>query len=338
MRSMIAWLLILTNWAFGQAASPPTPAAGAGQSRPGAKLRVEVINGSQNDQPVADQVFTVIIETAEKVLAQLEGQTDSQGQALVEAPAGQFATVRVRFHDIAFMSESVALKNETPPPLRVYVYEASPDNSLLQVDTHQLICKAAENGLLITEYLRLTNPSRFAISARQVDSQGSPIVLPIMLPTGYRDFTCSSYFQREALVFTPTGFFDTMAIAPGSYDIVFSYILPLTSDHLEVRKEFTVPTQAVTIYLALTQGQMEGLGAPAGQVTLADGADSSYWMLGAAPAGKAVTFHLRGLSFAATEHRSWYILAGAFAILLGLIVYRIRRGRPAKNLSRQSDE
>ena len=154
-----------------------------------------------------------------------------------------------------------------------------------------------------------------AIRSDERDRNDKPIALKIMLPSGYKNFRSSKYFITDALVFTDEGFYDTMAIAPGEYDIQFSYVLDIDAEAMEISKKFSLPTDDLILFVALPSAEAQGLG-PSNEFTLADGKESQYYSLGSQKRGEELKFQLVGFEMPKTD-RSWIIIAAVFGFVAG---------------------
>ena len=162
-----------------------------------------------------------------------------------------------------------------------------------------------------------------AIKPDRLDSNNKPVVLRIMLPHGYKNFHSSSYFHAGALVFTENGFYDTMSMAPGEYDIQFSYNMDINSETMDFTKEFSLPTDDPIVFIALPLAEAVGLG-PSSDFTMADGMNGKYYPLGLRRQGEQLKFQLTGFKLPKPD-RSWIIIAVVFSHIAMLVIWRLRK-------------
>jgi hypothetical protein len=180
------------------------------------------------------------------------------------------------------------------------------------------------SSLQFTEYLQLNNPSDMAITGAQRDEQNRPIVLRVKLPEGFRDLTESSYLEREALVVTPDGFYDTMAVPPGEHHVTFSYKVGIDRSAVKSVKEITLPTTELMLFWQHGQGKLEGLGEPNDRLANADGMPMEYYRRSALKPGDRIAFQLSGFNAKKSGDYTWIVLGVVFAALVAIALWRLR--------------
>jgi len=294
-------------------------------------LTVEVVNESENGTPVeGDQLFVQIYDHGQ-LIQTLEGKVGADGKVVFEnLPTGDkiAAAPRAKHNDMMFTGNTVALlpiKSEFST--RVPVYDVSTDKSHLSVATHHLMIKAFGDTLNFTEYMQLVNSSTMAVSSGQAESENKEAVIEVKLPKGFKDFESQSYFDEPALVFTDTGFYDTMAVPPGEYQVVFTYSLDITSEKVDIVKGITLPTSKLVIFAQLGAAEIKGLGEARSHATSADGAEVKYFTINDVPAGKEIAFQIAGFSPTGSKTPTWIILAGVFGVVMVLVILRLRPGK-----------
>ena len=145
-----------------------------------------------------------------------------------------------------------------------------------------------------------------------------------MLPVGFKDLTCSRYFQENALVITKDGFYDTMAIPPGQYDADFSYRLKIDSETIDIVKKISLPTSEFMVFSLLDKGQLQGLGNSGGEVNLADGSSAEYFSFPELKAAEQIKFQLTGFNVTKSNSNVVIILTVIFALMALLVIWRLR--------------
>jgi len=321
-----AVIALVLSSLLGMTASAEDTAAGDSQ----AILTVMVTNGTAKGAAVTGNTVAVRIYQHQQLTGALDGEVDANGRAVFEnVPTGEHVVAigGVKHQDMMFNSRPVALKpTESNYSTHVTVYDVSDDNSNLSVGVHHFIIKAQPDYLMITEYMQLKNPSDMAVISKQRDAQGLPVVLKIMLPEGFKNLRCSSYFEEAALEKTEEGFYDTMAIPPGdNHQAIFSYTIDINSATMDIVKKFSLPTAELVLFSQLGQERIKGLGPPDGKMTLADKTSADYFNLSGLNTGDTVTFQVTGFNVPASQRQSWIIMSVVFGLAALVAVLRLLR-------------
>ena len=293
-----------------------------------AVLTVEVTNGTANGTAVTDNPVTVRIYKHEQLLHTLESTVSADGVAVFEnVPTGDHtvAFTRAKHQDMMFNGRPVALRpGEKGFFACVQVFDVSDDKSNLSIGTHHLIIKAHSTFLEVTEYMQLKNSSDMAVSSKVRDSQDRAIVLEIMLPKGFKNLRSSSYFEDDALVVTEKGFYDTMAVPPGEYQVTFSYTLDITSDTMDIVKQISLPTFNFMVFAELGRAKLQGLGQSENQLIRPDGVPMEYYKRSNLASAEKITFQITGFNVNTYDVATWVILAVVFGAIVVLAVSRLR--------------
>ena len=229
---------------------------------------------------------------------------------------------------MAFQSQPVPLGSAAGEfSARVEVFDVSTDASKLSVGVHHIMVAVRSTTLEFTEYLQLNNASDRAIIGAQRDDQNRPVVTEILLPAGFRDLTTSSYLEPEALVITPDGFYDTMAVPPGEHQVTFSYKVDIGRGAVKIVKEITLPTAELMVFWKQGQGKLEGLGEPSDRLVNAEGVPVEYYRRSALKPGESIAFEISGFNVPKSDASTWIILAVVFAGIVLVAILRLRRAR-----------
>ncbi len=201
-------------------------------------LTVQVINGTAGGADVnGDSVIVEIYEHG-KLVNTLNGKAGANGKAVFRpVQTGEHRLARAgAFHqEMRFNGRPVPLRSgDKSVTASVQVFDVSYDNSPLSAVTHHVTIKQKRDALEFSEFIQLRNSSDMAISSEEMDNRNRTIVLRISLPKGFSNFSSSHYLVPEALVFTEDGFFDTMAVPPGSR--VWTTLNPFSLNHLARRR------------------------------------------------------------------------------------------------------
>lgn len=291
-------------------------------------LTVEVVNGTANGTAVKDDLVIVQVYKYEQLLCSLEGKVAADGKTVFESvPTGEHivAVVRTRHHDMMFNSRGVLLSPAKDKLFAsVQVFDVSYDKSKLSIGTHHFFIKARFESLEITEYMQLKNSSDMAVSSKETDNRNRPIVLKIMLPKGFKNLNPSSYLEENALVKTEQGFYDTMAVPPGEYQIAFSYTLDINSTTMDIVKKITLPTSSFMIFAELGQAKLKGLDQAEKQIMSRNEASMEYYKLSDLSPDDKLAFQVTGFNVTASGWQTWVILACVFGVLVTLALLKIR--------------
>jgi hypothetical protein len=291
-------------------------------------LTINVTNSTANGTATVNDEVLVNIFEQRKLIQTLKGSVDSQSKAVFEnVPTGNniIALPRIKHQDMMFNGHSIALKpGQTVFNGHVEVYEVSTDKSKLSVATHHFIIKVEAGYLRIDEYMQLDNSSDMAITSEEKDENDNTKVIEVMLPVGFKDLTFSRYFQKNALVITKDGFYDTMAIPPGQFDADFSYRLEIDSETIDIVKKISLPTSEFMVFSLLDKGQLQGLGNSGGEVNLADGSSTEYFSFPELKAAKQIKFQAVGFTVTKSNSSTSITLIVVFALIAILVIWRLR--------------
>jgi hypothetical protein len=239
------------------------------------------------------------------------------------------AIAHVKHQGIMFTGPVVSLDPaEKKFTANVKVFDVSVDQSKLSVKSHHFIIKTHPEFLEITEFMQLSNSSDMAISSEKRDNLGRTIVIEIMLPKGFQNLKTSSYFEDNALVKTEDGFYDTMAVPPGDYQVTFSYTLDITSSAMDIIKKITLPTSHFMAFIDSGEAQFHGLSEDEKQTMDRNGFPTEYFRRENLAPAEVVAFRIIGLHAGANKWVTWVALAVVFGVL---VILAIVRSRPAKS-------
>lgn len=285
-------------------------------------VNVLVTNSSQNDTGAENCPVQLTLFTNNKQVKQMSSLTDGQGMCTFEElPSGDVYAIAEAMHDnIAFSSKPVKLTHKHEPhEIRVRVYDISFDRDAIKSDTHHIILKSITNKILITEYIQIVNGTQKAISSNIKDMQSKPNVIEINLPKGFQQLKLLNYFNPKATVITDTGFYDTMAVAPGRYNAAYSYILPVDSESYNFSKKLTLAAKEVTIFAQLNGSKITGLGESAGEVVIQDGTEANYYTF-EVPENNELSFQISGLMVSKPADKKPDITAASITTVVAIII------------------
>jgi hypothetical protein len=304
------------------------PTFAAAETPRTARFTATVKSNTANGTPVVGDEVTLLLYRGQEPIGSLPAQAGPDGKAVWEnipTGPGMAAVVRAKHQNMAFKSEPVSLKSAAGEfSVTVEVFDVSTDTSRLSVGTHHIIVAVRGTALRFTEYLQLNNPSDMAITSAERDEHNQPVVIRVKLPEGFRDLTESSYLEREALVVTRDGFYDTMAVPPGEHQVTFSYQLEIDRGTMKVAKEITLPTAELMIFWEHGQGKLEGLGEPSDRLVSGEGVPIEYYRRSALKPGDVIAFRISGFHVKKSDSYTWVILGAVFVAIMAVVLVRLR--------------
>ena len=289
-------------------------------------LTVEITNGTESGQDVSGDEVTVSVYRHEEYLTSVTAPADANGKAFFPDIPGEghlVGMVHVMHQNMRFGGSVISLASGGMVlSTSVTVYDVSVDNSVLLADTHHVIMKPDGENVFVTEYLQLRNPTSYAVSSSEMDSENRPIVLRFDLGKKYKNFESAEYFVFNALGFEPEGFYDTMAMPPGSHEIIFSYTVPGHGKSIAIKKRFSFATKNLVVFSYLGAGAIEGLGESKGQLVSNDGMPADYYNLLDQKAGSEIMFKISGSATSSGNRTIWLTLSITFGVIIAIAVIR----------------
>jgi len=293
-----------------------------------ARLTVEVKNHTANGATVAGDEVVLQVYRGQEQIESLRANAGADGKAVFEkvlTGPSMAAVATAKHQNMAFRSEPVSLNPATGEfSVGVQVFDVSTDTSKLSVGVHHIMVAVRGAALELTEYMQLSNASDKAITSAKRDQQDRPFVIEVKLPQGFRDLTSSGYLEPQALVVTPDGFYDTMAVPPGEHQVTFSYKVGIDRGAVKIVKEITLPTAELMLFWEHGRGRLEGLGEPNNRLANADGVPMEYYRRSALKPGDQIAFQLSGFNAKKSESYTWIVLGVVFAALVTIAFWRLR--------------
>jgi hypothetical protein len=299
-----------------------------------AVLAIHISNGTAGGRVPQGTPVAVHFYHGDHIAKQAQALTDADGNCVIQGiPVGSdiVAVAQAKHSNMAFSSAPLNLQpGQRQYDLSFQIFDVAYDNSQIQAGTHHLIIKKSGPKVQITEYIQLINDSDKAVSSDQKDEHENPKVIQIALPENTENLSFSSYFHPDEIVRTKTGFYDTMAIPPGSYHAVFSYEVPLSTEAIDISKVITLPTQSMMVFVQADSGITSELGEAAGQMALKDGTLANYYTVDVSPAS-VLAFHAEGVSAPPSQHNYWIVLGVVFGVIGVIALIRLVEYQPRKN-------
>jgi len=291
-----------------------------------AVVTVHVTNKTANGTDVTGDTVIVRVFHHNQLLDTIQGKVDDTGKAVFQnVTTGEHfvAVASVMHNEMKFQSRAFALdQGRKTAATFVHVFEHTTETAGLSIETHHFILEVREQQLVVTEYMQIKNDSNMAISSDRKDERDRPVVLEVMLPEGFKNIQYNEYFEKQAVVVTEHGFYDTMAIPPGSHRAVFIYTMDISSDTMNIAKELSLPTSEFMLFTQLATTKLQGMGPAEGQLIAANGKPMQYYKRINLDKAREITFNITGFNVSASGTASWPILAMVVGTILILAIIR----------------
>jgi hypothetical protein len=301
-------------------------------------INMKVTSATAQGASVAGDTAYITLYKDNKEIDTIESSIDESGTAVFKYPVGTehlIALARVRHQDMMFSSKPVHLHaSDEPVQLHVEVYDVSEDNSAITVGPHHMMIKVLENSVRITEFMQIKNSTDMAVTSAKKDARDRAQVITIFLPAGFQEFNATQYFVADALVMNENGFYDTMAIPPGTYNAMFSYTLPITAEEMQITKKISMSTEDFMVFSQMAPGRLQGLGASTGKLTLEDGTPSEYFAATKKSSGDQIVMTITGLKIASSK-LSTIIIAIVFLLIAPFVIVRLKPSKQQKKSAKK---
>jgi len=328
LKDVIRTSLILTLFSVAGAAGEPN-------APPSVTLTVTVVNATAGGTSIAGDRVVVGIYEHMNPRETLEAAADEQGNAVFPDIATGPRTValpRARHGDMMFGGSPVLLSGGGPHvSASVRVHDVSTDRSPLVVGTHHIFVKIHGTRVRVTEDMSLKNPTDRAISSDLYDEQGRPVVVAVELPAGYHGLRTSGYLEEGEVVATDDGFYDTMAMPPGEYQLTFAYDLDINGPAVSIRRPVHHPTANLIVLAELTESlSITGLDEPQTGPLGQDGRPITFHRRSDLKGGDVVEFAVEGFRVGTSYTSQWVALGLVFAALTVMSLVKFARPQPSQ--------
>jgi len=290
-------------------------------------VTVKVVNGTASGTSVVGDKAFITIYHGDQLIETKEADVDSAGNALFsDVPGGGHYSIipRSKHSNMMFAGPSVNLGiAEKNINASVEVYDVGKDNSVISIGTHHLIMKIVDQSLVITEFIQLVNATDKAISSADLDQDSKPKVINIKLPSGFKDLKSAQYFVENAIVVTEDGFYDTMAIPPGSFDAMFTYKIDLVGPVMDIKKDITMQTNDLMVFSQLPDGMLMGIGQSEGKFIMPDGSEANYYPSASFNTGEKLVFQIAGIETDRSAMVMMIIVTVIFVIFVLIIAKKL---------------
>ncbi len=306
----------------------------------------QLLNGSQNNAPVANQSVTLQMAQGNSARDLITITTDAQGRynfsALQSDSSVQYA-VYTLYQGAQYYTDLLDLSKKSAQQVNLTVYNATTSiENIAVVQASILLSKVnPQSGMItISEDFFFENLNKTTYVGSLDASAGKPNALLFQLPTGARFLSLETGFDGYHNIQVDTGFATNAAITPGTSRFSFSFQVPYSGSAYDFSYQAVYPTVELSVLtplnlLTTTQG-LDSQGP-----TNAQSATYQLFQTKTLEAGKSVEAHLQGLPIPTkataaptTTNTNMIWLIALLILLIALTgvatyIYRTRRRRAA---------
>lgn len=250
-RCLSAWFicgLLLLCLLFPHAtASAATVAANTGH------ISGKLLNGSQNNGPVAHQSVTLQMATGNTARDLITLTTDAQGNyafsALQTDASVQYA-IYTLYQGAQYFTDLIDLSKKADQQVNLTVYDATTSAAnIAVVQTSILLDKPnPQSGMLaVSEDFFFENLGRTTYVGQVDAGQGKPDALRFSLPVGARFLSLGTGFDGYTSTQVNTGFVTNAAVLPGTSRFSFSFQVPYSGTGYHFVYQAVYPTVALSL-------------------------------------------------------------------------------------------
>ena len=230
--ALLAAALLLTSTAL--------TAAQASAQQPPVTISGRILNATAAAaSPVPGLPVTLHMQTAEtqdSVSALADAQGRFQFADIIPDPAVTYA-VSVRYQD-ALYGAQINLRQGSPPPITINVYEAAYDLDVIRVDSSSLLFADADRATQTIAALEIVKVVNDSDRTFVPGSQGPMSLLRFGLPPGSEALQVDTRLLGADIVQVDRGFAVLGSVPPGAHDIMFTYTFPYRGAETTIAKSF----------------------------------------------------------------------------------------------------
>ena len=275
-------------------------------------------------------------ETQDSVSALADAQGRFQFADITPDPAVTYA-VSVRYQD-ALYGAQINLRQGSPPPITINVYEAAYDLDVIRVDSSSLLFADADRATQTIAALEIVKVVNDSDRTFVPGSQGPMSLLRFGLPPGSEALQVDTRLLGADIVQVDRGFAVLGSVPPGAHDIMFTYTFPYRGAETTIAKSF--PFGANSLRVLSPQETLDIHSADIGAAQPVSIGERPYRLIEAADIerGRRISVRLSDLPRATLTDRAATTLAAvpyhyappaALSLFLAaLIIYALIRRRP----------
>lgn len=305
-------------------------------------IQGRVVNRTGGAKPVANISVTLTPYVNETEGQKVTVTTDAAGRFAFKGlptSAGRSYVLQVKYKGGDYESPRITFKeNETVKTLEMVVYEPTTDPSVIRAGMHHIIVEVQEGALQIVELVVLVNQTDRTYIGATTLPDGRRETVRFSLPGGAREVQYLDGLMECCVIAKGDLLIDTMDVKPGTRQIAYGYMLPVTGSRASLERPLDVPTDTLEFLVpdigVTVQSQQL---ASKGVLETSSGRYLRYSGRRLKP-GDRITIVLEGLPVQARSYRA-LAFALALAILSAVLVYPLlRRRSQAEKATIQGEE
>lgn len=315
-------------------------AAQTSAQQPPVTISGRILNATAAASPVPGLPVTLHMQTAEtqdSISALADAQGRFQFADIIPDPAITYA-VSVRYQD-ALYGAQINLRQGSPPPLTINVYEAAYDLDVIRVDSSSLLFADADSATQTIAALEIVKVVNDSDRTFVPGSQGPMSLLRFGLPPGSEALQVDTRLLGADIVQVDRGFAVLGSVPPGAHDIMFTYTFPYRGAETTIAKSF--PFGANSLRVLSPQETLDIHSADIGAAQPVSIGERPYRLIEASDIerGRRISVRLSDLPRATLTDRATatlaalpyqYAPAAALSLFLAaLIIFALTRRRPS---------
>jgi hypothetical protein len=295
-----------------------------------------VVNGTAGGWVVGGVEVGLFSLNSDNTTGHWTTKADPSGKfvfADVNTASGNTYAVGITFQGADYFTDVVNFSaNETVKAINLTVYDATEDDSAIRIVNAHTIVFLEAGALQIQEvYVFANMADRTYIGTPDASGGAQRQTLRFSLPAGFADLNLGGDLAAAGIVASGSGFVDTLPVQPGSRQAFYSYRVNVKGGSYNYLRGVDYPTLKYSMLVQGDNVSLQGAGLTSSGTTD---------MGGTLFTGVAGTDLARGTTLSVSlsnlvsggQHSSlvrWVLIAAAALVAGVLVVYLVRRKRPA---------
>jgi hypothetical protein len=219
-------------------------------------IRGIVVNGSQNNAPVAGGEAVLQVQQDDTFIPLATTSTDEQGSFIFdEIPVeDEILFLPGASHDgVYYPGKRVRIGPSQPNAVvRLVVHDAVMHPSPLVALRHDIVVRPEPGILTVTETILVSNPSLFSYVGDSGDGQ-RPVTLRLGIPSNFEKVTFHKEFFGRRFVLIEGSLLTDIPWPPGERELEFHYILPIEKQQQVWARPLDLPCADVRVRVVTTK-------------------------------------------------------------------------------------
>lgn len=215
-------------------------------------IKGSLVNRTPGGAGVADQGVILKTFVGDQDRGQVSTKTDSQGRfefsGLNTASNYSYGIIVTYQEAEYFAGPKPFQQGSTTLTWEVSVYDATPKPDNIRVGRAHVVVNVSEDMLAVLQYFSfVNNGDKTFVGSHPITPDGKKETIRLALPTGATQITSNEGLDECCAFRTDDGISDTLAVEPGSKDVVLSYQLPFKSSSVFLDLPVYYPVDAINL-------------------------------------------------------------------------------------------